>query len=74
LVKYLYFLKKKFDEKINNNEIPKIISTTYIYEMKNISRYIVIFDDNQHPLYIFNLDLNKIINVQKCKILFQINH
>jgi hypothetical protein len=33
-----------------------------------------IFDDNQHPLYIYDLDLNKIFNVQKSKILFQINH
>jgi hypothetical protein len=40
--------------------------------MNNI-RYIVIFDLNQHPLYIYDLDLNKIIDVQKYKILYQIN-
>jgi hypothetical protein len=28
LIKYLYFLKKEFDEKINNNTIPKISSKT----------------------------------------------
>jgi hypothetical protein len=69
LVKYLYFLKKEFDDKINNNEIPKFSTPTYLYKMKNI-RYIVIFDDNQHPLYIYDLDLNKIIDAQKCKILY----
>jgi hypothetical protein len=31
--------------------------------MKNI-RYTVIFDDNQHPLYICDLELIKIIDVQ----------
>jgi hypothetical protein len=40
LVKYLYFLKKEFNEKIINNEIPKMTSITYLYKMKNI-RYIV---------------------------------
>jgi hypothetical protein len=72
LVKYLYFLKKEFDDKINNNEIPKLITDIYIFKMKNI-RYIVIFDDNQHPLHIYDLDLYKIIDVQKCKILYRIN-
>jgi hypothetical protein len=49
LVKYLYFLKKEFDDKINNNEISKMVNKTYISKMKNI-RYIVILNDNQHPL------------------------
>jgi hypothetical protein len=40
--------------------------------MKNI-RYIVIFDDNQHLLYIYDLKINKIIDVQNCVILYQIN-
>jgi hypothetical protein len=70
---FLYFLKKEFDEKINNNTIPKFSTKTYIYKMKNI-RYIVIFDLNQHPLYIYDLQSSKIIDVQKCKILYQINH
>jgi glutathione peroxidase-family protein len=56
LVKYLYFLKKEFDDKINNNEISKITNNNYIFKMKNI-KYIVIFDLNQHPLYIYDLDL-----------------
>jgi hypothetical protein len=73
LVKYLYFLKKEFDDKINKNEIPKLTSDIYIFEMKNI-RYVVIFDLNQHPLYIYDLDLYKIIDAQKCKILYQINY
>jgi hypothetical protein len=73
LEKYLYFLKKEFDEKINNNTIPKISSKTYIYKMKNI-RYIVIFDLNQYPLYIYDLQSSKIIDAQKYKILYQINH
>jgi hypothetical protein len=37
-------------------------SETYILKMKKI-RYIVIFDDNQHPLYIYDLQINKIIDV-----------
>jgi hypothetical protein len=36
LIKYLYFLKKEFDEKINDNEIPKISMDTYISKMRNI--------------------------------------
>jgi hypothetical protein len=72
LVKYLYFLKKEFDEKINNNSIPKRSSKTYIKKMKN-TRYIVIFDLNQYSLYIYDLYLDKIIDAQKYKILYQIN-
>jgi hypothetical protein len=72
LIKYLYFLKKEFDDKINDNEIPKFSTPIYLYKMKNI-RYIVIFDtDNQHPLY--DLQSSKIIDAQKCKILYQIKH
>jgi hypothetical protein len=73
LVKYLYFLKKEFDEKINNNTIPEISFKTYIKKMKSI-RYIVIFDLNQYPLYIYDLESSKIIDAQKCKILYQINN
>jgi hypothetical protein len=71
LVKYLFFLKKKFDDKINNSTIPKFIYKTYISKMKEI-RYIVIFDINQHPFYICDLELNKIIDVQQCKKLYKI--
>jgi hypothetical protein len=73
LVKYFYFLKEEFNDKINNNEIHKMTYNDYIFKMKNI-RYNVIFDDIQHPLYIYDLDLNKIIDIQKCKILYQINY
>jgi hypothetical protein len=72
-VKYLYFLKKEFDNEINNETISKMISKTYISKIRNI-RYIVIFYDNQHPLYIYDLQLNKIIDIQKCKILYQIKN
>jgi glutathione peroxidase-family protein len=61
-VKHLYFLKKEFDDKINNNEIFKMTYKTYILKMKNI-RYIVIYDNNQHPLYIYNLELTKVIDI-----------
>jgi hypothetical protein len=54
LVKYFHFPKEGFDDKINRNEILKIIYKTYISKMKNI-RYIVIFDHNQHLLYIHDL-------------------
>jgi hypothetical protein len=47
-------------------------SKTYILKMKKII-YIVIFDDNQHSLYIYDLKINKIIDVQNCVILYQIN-
>jgi hypothetical protein len=39
--------------------------------MKNI-RCIVIFDYNQHPLYICDLELINIIDVQQCKKLYKI--
>jgi hypothetical protein len=39
--------------------------------MKKIT-YIVIFNDNQHPLYIYDLKINKIIDVQNCEIFYQI--
>jgi hypothetical protein len=75
LIKYLYFLKKEFDEKINDNEIPKFSTNNYLNKMKSI-RYIVIFDLNQHPLYIYDLQSSKIIDAQKKKhkILYQIIH
>jgi hypothetical protein len=73
LIKYLYFLKKEFDDRINNNTIRKITSNIYMSKMINI-RYIVIFDLNQYPLYIYDLYLKKIINIQKCKILYQIKN
>jgi hypothetical protein len=57
---------------MNNNEIFKMTYKTYILKMKNI-RYIVIYDNNQHPLYIYNLELSKVIDVQKCKNLYLIN-
>jgi hypothetical protein len=63
---YLYFLKKDFDDKINNNIILKMTYKIYNLKMKNI-RFIVIFDNNQHPLYIYNLKLAKVIDVRKCK-------
>jgi hypothetical protein len=64
----LYFLKKEFDNEINNNNIPKMSYNIYKTKMKNI-RYIVIFDLNQHHLYIYDLKLIKIIDVQRCIIL-----
>jgi hypothetical protein len=73
LVKYLYFLKKESDEKINNDEISKFSTTSYLSKMKNI-RYIVIFVLNHYHLHIYDLYLDKIIDVQKYKILYQINH
>jgi hypothetical protein len=45
---------------------------SYISKTKNI-RYIVIFDNNQHPFYIYDLVLTKIINFQKCEKLYSIN-
>jgi hypothetical protein len=50
-----------------------MFSKTYFSKMKKI-RYIVIFDDNQHPLYIYDLQLNKIVDVRKCIIPYQINN
>jgi hypothetical protein len=47
-------------------------SKTYISKMKKI-KYIVIFDNNQDPLYINDLKINKIIDVQNYIILYQIN-
>jgi hypothetical protein len=45
---------------------------TYNSKMKNI-RNIVIFDDNEHILYIYDLELNKVIEVQQSKNLYQVN-
>jgi hypothetical protein len=59
LVKYLNFLKKEFDNYIKKKNIFKMYSKTYILKVKKI-RYIVIFDNNQHPLYIYDLGLVKI--------------
>jgi hypothetical protein len=72
LVKFLYFLEEEFDENINNNTIPKITYKSFNSKMKNI-RYIILFYFSEHPLYIYDLDLVKIIDVQKCIILYQIN-
>jgi hypothetical protein len=33
----------------------------------------VIFDNNQHHLYIYDKELTKIIDVQKCENLYSIN-
>jgi hypothetical protein len=73
LVKYLYFLKEKFYHKNNENEIPKITYKSYELKIKNI-KYIVIFDYNQYFLYIYDLQLNKIIDVQKYVILYQVKN
>jgi hypothetical protein len=73
LVKYLYFLKEEFDDKINKNEISKMFYNTYKSKMKNI-RYIVLFGNNQYPSCICNLQLNKIIDVRKCIILYKIKN
>jgi hypothetical protein len=47
----------------------------YLQNMKKFKiRYIVIFDYWQLPQYIYDLQLNKIVNVRKCIILYQINN
>jgi hypothetical protein len=97
LVKYLYFLKEEFDnkifkninveynneidknvkeefdDKINKKEILQITYKEYLLNMKKI-RYVVIFNYRQLPQYIYDLRLNKIVDVRKCIVVYQINN
>jgi hypothetical protein len=68
-------VKEEFDDKINKKEILQITFKEYLQDMKKFKiRYIVIFDYRQLLEYIYNLKLNKIVDVRKCIIRHQINN